>query len=68
MSSDEPDWLGIEAGYLISQEGNLFGDNTFKLGFNWSLVKGRSVFVSPQLYFTDNFNTVFPGVRIGIGL
>ena len=68
MKSDKPDWLGVEVGYLYHQEGDLFGENTFKLGLNWSLVKGRSVYVSPQLYFTDNFNTIFPGVRIGIGL
>ena len=49
-------------------KGDLFGDNTFRLGLNWSLMKGRSVYVSPQLYFTDNFNTVFPGIRIGFGL
>ena len=57
--------LGIELGYLVSRRGNLFGENTFKLGANWSPVKG--VFVSPHLYVTDNFNTVYPGVRIGFG-
>ena len=57
--------LGIELGYLISQQGDLFGENTFKLGANWSPVKG--VFVSPHLYVTDNFSTVYPGVRIGFG-
>ena len=66
--SDRPDWLGLELGYLISQNGDMFGDNTFKFGLNWSLIKGRSVYVSPQLYFTDNFNTVYPAIRIGIGL
>ena len=64
----KPDWLGVEVGYLYRNRGDLFGDNTFRLGLNWSLVKGRSVYVSPQLYFTDNFNTVFPGIRVGFGL
>ena len=63
-----PDWFGVEVGYLVHKEGDMFGENTFKLGLNWSLFKGRSVYVSPQLYFTDNFNTVYPAVRIGIGL
>lgn len=66
--NESPDWLGVEVGYLIKQEGDLFGDNTVKLGLNWSLVKGRSVYVSPQLYFTDNFNSIYPAIRIGIGL
>ena len=57
--------LGIELGYLISRQGDLFGENTFKLGANWSPVKG--VFVNPHLYITDNFNTVFPGIRVGFG-
>ncbi len=57
--------LGIELGYLVSQQGDLFGENTFKLGANWSPVKG--VFVSPHLYVTDNFDMVFPGIRVGFG-
>lgn len=57
--------LGIELGYLISQQGDLFGENTFKLGANWSPIKG--VFVSPHLYVTDNFSMVYPGVRVGFG-
>ena len=57
--------VGVELGYLISQQGDLFGENTFKIGANWSPVKG--VFVSPHLYVTDNFSTVYPGVRIGFG-
>ena len=63
-----PDWLGVEVGYLINRQGDLFGENTYKLGLNWSLFKGRSVYVSPQIYFSDNFKTVYPAVRIGIGL
>jgi hypothetical protein len=59
------DMLGLELGYLISRQGDLFGQNTLKMGFNWSPVKG--VFVSPQLYMTDKFNSVYPGIRIGFG-
>lgn len=64
--SDKPDWLGLEIGYLFSHQGSLFEENTVKVGLNWSLIKGRSVYVSPQLYFTDN--TLYPAIRIGIGL
>ena len=63
--AEKPDMLGVELGYLIMKQGDLFGDNTFKLGFNWSPVKG--VFISPQIYMTNNFKIVYPAIRIGIG-
>lgn len=62
----KPDMLGVELGYLISKQGNLFGDNTFKLGVNWSPAKYMSV--TPALYITDNFKQAFPGIRIGFGI
>lgn len=60
------DFMGIELGYLISKQGDLFGENTFKFGLNWSPAK--LINVTPQLYITDNFKTVYPGIRIGFGL
>lgn len=57
--------LGVELGYLIGQQGNLFNDNTARLSMNWSPAK--AIVVSPQLYATDNFKTFFPGIRIGFG-
>lgn len=57
--------IQAELGYLVARQGDLFGENTFKLGVNWSPVKG--VFVSPRLYITDNFDTLYPGIRIGFG-
>lgn len=64
--TDRQDMLGVELGYLVSQQGDLFGKNTFKLGFNWSPVK--LVTVNPHVYITDDFKTAFPGIRIGFGL
>lgn len=64
--ADKNDLLGVEVGYLISQQGDLFGDNTFKVGFNWSPAK--HIQVSPHIYITDDFGKVFPGIRIGFGL
>ncbi len=64
--SEKRDFMGVELGYLISKQGDLFGENTFKLGVNWSPAK--LINVSPQLYITDNFKTVYPGIRIGFGL
>jgi len=63
--SKKPSMLGVELGYLIAQQGEMFGDNTFKLGVNWSPAK--HIVVSPTLYVTDNFSQAFPGVRIGFG-
>ena len=66
--SDNPDnnrILRIEAGYLLSDNSEVFEENTFKLGLNWSV--GKSVFVSPSIYFPGEFDRVFPGVRVGIG-
>jgi len=64
-NANDPNMLGIELGYLVSRKGELFGENTLKLAFNWSPAK--YVTVSPQLYMTDNFKQIFPGIRIGFG-
>lgn len=58
--------LGVEVGYLLTNEGDLFEGTTFKLGVNWSPAKG--VTVCPQMYFTDDLNTAFPAIRIGFGI
>jgi RNA polymerase sigma factor (sigma-70 family) len=62
--------LFIIEGFSHREIANMLGisENTVKIGLNWSLFKGRSVFVSPQLYFSDNFKTIYPAVRIGFGL
>lgn len=62
-AKDGTDWLGVEFGYLISREGDMFDDNTFKFGFNWDV--GNSITVSPQLYISKE--QTFPGLRIGFG-
>lgn len=60
------DLLGVEVGYLISRQGNLFDKDTFKFGLNWSA--GSGISVSPHVYISDNFKTIYPGIRIGFGL
>ena len=57
--------LGVELGYLVSRQGDLFDENTMKFGFSWSPVK--AVYVNPHLYFTSDFKNAFPGIRIGFG-
>jgi hypothetical protein len=63
--AEKPNMFGIDVGYLIVKQGDLFGENTFKLSFNWSPAK--YIEVSPQLYVTNNFKQAFPGIRVGFG-
>ena len=58
-----PNWLGVELGYLVNRNGDLFGKNTFKFGVNWEI--GKYISVSPQLYLSSDL--VYPAVRIGFG-
>jgi len=64
-NNEKPNWLGVELGYLIHDQGELFGKNTFKLGVNWEL--GKYISISPQLYMSDDFKELYPAVRVGIG-
>lgn len=63
--SPRKDKLYVELGYLISRKGDLFAENTFRLGFKWAPIKG--VYVSPHIYASDGLSNIYPGVRIGFG-
>ena len=63
--SEKRSMLGFDVGYLIVKQGDMFGENTFKVAATWSPAK--HINVSPQLFVTDNFKQAFPGVRIGFG-
>lgn len=63
--ANKSNWLGVEFGYLLSQNGELFKENTFKLGVNWSV--GKYISVSPQLYLSGDLKEVYPAIRIGFG-
>lgn len=65
QNKKSPNWIGIEAGYLLNRNGDFFEKNTFRLGFNWEL--GKSIAVSPQLYFSGNSSKLYPGLRVGFG-
>ena len=62
-NKNDSNWLGVELGYLVSQQGDLFNENTFKLGVNWEV--GKYISISPQLYFSEELT--YPAVRIGFG-
>ena len=61
---NNPVLVGIELGYADTRdsEGDLFGKNTLRFGFSWS--PSTAIIVNPYFYYTDNFDTAFPGVRV----
>jgi hypothetical protein len=50
-------------GYLAYKEGPYFERNTFKFFVSVGLYKSF-VKIKPELYFTDNFNKIFPGITL----
>ena len=57
--------LSMEAGYLISRQGNTFDKNTFRLGLNGLSLS--SITVSPQVYFPGKLKGAYPSIRVGFG-
>jgi len=62
-NKNDSNWLGLELGYLVSQEGDLFNEDTFKIGVNWEV--GKYISISPQLYVSKELT--YPAVRVGFG-
>lgn len=60
---DNPNWIGVEVGYLVNRHGDMFDKNTFRVAANWEI--GRYITVSPQLYFSGSSS--YPALRIGFG-
>lgn len=56
---------GIDMGYLVFRQGDVFEKNTFRLGFGF---KGDFWYFSPQMYFPGKFKGVYPGLRVLIGI
>ncbi|MBK6964776.1 MAG: hypothetical protein IPH20_12755 [Bacteroidales bacterium] len=67
LSNDlnDPNWLGLEVGFLAVENGDLFENNTYKFGFNWEI--GKYISVSPQFYLSGDFKVFYPAIRIGFG-
>lgn len=63
---DHKKWFGVSLGYLIHSQGDLFEDNTFRLGMDRKIHK--YVTLVPQIYFHDFFKEVYPGLKISISL
>lgn len=56
--------FGLSLGYLVRPQGSYFGDNTMKFEFHMPVYK--NVAVSPFIIATDNFTSVFPGIRLSV--
>ncbi len=65
---NDPGWYGQEetfgVGYLVSQKGNYFKRNTFRVFTDIMFVRGVSLV--PEIIFTDNFKQVFPGISVKV--
>ncbi len=61
-------WQKVGVGYLVSEQGGYFGPNTFKLSLDLAgKPRHGTLHLIPELIFTDNFKTIFPGLRVGVG-
>lgn len=57
--------VGIGFGYLLDDQAHLFEGNTYKASFYFE--SDKSMFtVIPEIYFTDSFKKIFPGIRVGM--
>lgn len=57
-------WTGIEIGYLLSSQGDVFKTPTFK--FSTMIDFANMIKISPEIYFEHGFKKVYPGIRIGV--
>lgn len=62
LTHDYVGWQGIGVGYLINAQGDYFFGNTFKLFYTIALSK--HIEAGAELYFTDDFKSIFPGISI----
>ncbi len=59
-------WYGLNLGYLVKRNGDLFEKDSFRLGIEKKINKNISVV--PQIYFNDFFKNAYPGFKIKIHL
>jgi hypothetical protein len=59
------EWGGIELGYLVNRSGDIFEKNTFRLGLAWQI---NFLELSFQLYSTNKFEELNPGIRVFVRL
>lgn len=61
-------WAGVSVSYLVNRSGDYFKGTTMKLGFPVEIEKkyfsALNLIISPEVWFTNDFKTVFPGISI----
>jgi len=57
-------WYTLSVGYLAKRNGELFEKNTFRVGLEKEISSGISL--TPQLYFNDFLEGVYPGIKVNI--
>ena len=55
------DWNGMGIGYLIGKSGDYFTSSTAKVYY---ISKFKHITIMPEIIFTNDFKTIFPGVTI----
>jgi len=63
---DNGNWYGLNLGYLVKRNGDLFEKDSFRLGIEKKINKNMSVV--PQIYFNNFFKDAYPGFKIKIHL
>jgi hypothetical protein len=61
---DKPHWFGIGLSYLVWRNGNFFDENTFRFTVGARFAKHFAVM--PEIYISDGFKNVMPGLRMQV--
>lgn len=62
--TDKNRWFTVSLGYLVKRNGTLFKENSFRLGIEKEIT--NIVSVTPQMYFNDFFEGIYPGIQFNI--
>nr|NQU94189.1 hypothetical protein [Bacteroidota bacterium] len=63
---DKPRWFGVGLSYLVWRNGSFFDENTFR--FTVGARFGKHFSAMPELYISDGFKKVMPGLRLQLSL
>lgn len=61
---DKNNWYGFSVGYLVSKKSEFFDDNTWRLSIHRKI--NKNIELSPQLNFPNNFENIFPGLKLKV--
>lgn len=61
---DKSTWYGVGVSYLVWQNGSFFDDNTWRITLGAKF--GERFSVMPELYISDGFKKVMPGLKFKV--